>query len=414
VFGLFSSVEKKMRTSAGHWLEMAGRVYDYRRDQLSAAELGELTQKTEGLRRQLREGDNASKLKLGIEALEDVLRRTGGAIYPKSSLVENVEFFLVAAIVILGIRTYFVQPFKIPTNSMWPSYNGMTGEVFKSTAEEPGYVAQGFRFLAQLATPQRIDAPAEGEVMIMFDSYRRGAAFRDVPGRKWLVLPTLLREYQLVIGGTNVPVRVPADFDLDRVLLNAYFDGAESYPASRSPNGGRVGLLRTGKFVQSGERALAFDILTGDQLFVDRFSYHFFPPRVGQGFVFRTGQLTELHGMMPGSSTDQYYIKRLVGEPGDELEIRDFTLLRNGAPITGSEAFAKSALRADRYAGYRNEGRMQPGSVMNVPARSYAAFGDNSASSLDSRYWGFIPDKDVVGKPLFIYYPFTTRWGPAP
>ena len=393
---------------------MAVRVYDYRRDQLSAAELGELTQKTEGLRRQLREGDDASKLKLGIEALEDVLRRTGGAIYPKSSLVENVEFFLVAAIVILGIRTYFVQPFKIPTNSMWPSYNGMTGEVFKSTAEEPGYVAQGFRFLAQLATPQRIDAPAEGEVMIMLDSYRRGAAFRDVPGRKWLVLPTLLREYQLVIGGANVPVRVPAYFDLDRVLLNAYFDGAESYPASRSPNGGRVGLLRTGKFVQSGERALAFDILTGDQLFVDRFSYHFVPPRVGQGFVFRTGRLTELHGMMPGSSTDQYYIKRLVGEPGDELEIRDFTLLRNGAPITGSEAFAKSALRADRYAGYRNEGRMQPGSVMNVPARSYAAFGDNSASSLDSRYWGFIPDKDVVGKPLFIYYPFTTRWGPAP
>ena len=403
-----------MRTSAGHWLEMAVRVYDYRRDQLSAAELGELTQKTEGLRRQLREGDDASKLKLGIEALEDVLRRTGGAIYPKSSLVENVEFFLVAAIVILGIRTYFVQPFKIPTNSMWQSYNGMTGEVFKSTAEEPGYVAQGFRFLAQLATPQRIDAPAEGEVMIMFDSYRRGAAFRDVPGRKWLVQPTLLREYQLVIGGANVPVRVPADFDLDRVLLNAYFDGAESYPASRSPNGGRVGLLRTGKFVQSGERALAFDILTGDQLFVDRFSYHFVPPRVGQGFVFRTGRLTELHGMMPGSSTDQYYIKRIVGEPGDELEIRDFTLLRNGAPITGSEAFAKSALRADRYAGYRNEGRMQPGSVMNVPARSYAAFGDNSASSLDSRYWGFIPDKDVVGKPLFIYYPFTTRWGPAP
>ena len=209
-------------------------------------------------------------------------------------------------------------------------------------------------------------------------------------------------------------MRVPADFDLDRVLLNAYFDGAESYPASRSPNGGRVGLLRTGKFVQSGERALAFDILTGDQLFVDRFSYHFVPPRVWQGFVFRTGRLTELHGMMPGSSTDQYYINRLVGEPGDELEIRDFTLLRNGAPITGSEAFAKSALLADRYAGYRNEGRMQPGSVINVPARSYAAFGDNSASSLDSRYWGFIPDKDVVGKPLFIYYPFTTRWGPAP
>ncbi|GAB1487609.1 hypothetical protein MASR2M8_00480 [Opitutaceae bacterium] len=403
-----------MRVSASRWLETAGRVYDYRRDRLTPAELGELNQKTEGLRRQLRDGDDASKLKLGIEALEDVLRRTGGAVYPKSSLVENVEFFLVAAIVILGIRTYFVQPFKIPTNSMWPSYNGMTGEVFKSTAEEPGYVAQGFRFLAQLATPQRIDAPADGEVMIMFDSFRRGAAYRDVPGKKWLVLPTQLREYQLVIGGTTVPVRVPADFDLDRVLLNAYFDGAETYPNGRAANGGRVGLLRTGKMVKRGDRALSFDILTGDQLFVDRISYHFVKPKVGQGFVFRTGHLTELHGMMPGSSTDQYYIKRLVGEPGDKLEISNDTLFRNGVPITGSEAFTKNAGRIDRYVGYRNEGRLQPGSTMTVPARSYAAFGDNSVSSLDSRYWGFIPSKDVVGKPLFIYYPFTTRWGPAP
>jgi signal peptidase I len=51
---------------------------------------------------------------------------------------------------------------------------------------------------------------------------------------------------------------------------------------------------------------------------------------------------------------------------------------------------------------------------MDVPANEYAAFGDNSASSLDSRYWGTIPAKDVVGRPLFIYYPFTRRWGPAP
>ncbi len=343
-----------------------------------------------------------------------MLRRTGGAVYPKSSLVENVEFFLVAAIVILGIRTYFVQPFKIPTNSMWPSYNGMTGEVFKSTAEEPGYIAQGVRFLAQLATPQRIDAPVDGEVLITFDSYRQGASFRDVPGKKWLFLPTQLREYQLVIGGTTVPVRVPADFDLDRVLLNAYFDGAESYPTSRGSNGGRMGLLRTGKTVKQGERALAFDILTGDQLFVDRISYHFVKPKVGQGFVFRTDHLTELHAMMAGSPKEQYYIKRLVGEPGDELQIRDYTLYRNGAPITGSKAFSKNAQRVERYVGYRNEARLQAGDIMKVPSRTYAAFGDNSASSLDSRYWGTIPDKDVVGKPLFIYYPFTTRWGPAP
>ena len=89
----------------------------------------------------IKERAGAEKLKLGIERLEDVLRKTGGAHYPKTALVENVEFFLVAAIVILGIRTYFVQPFKIPTNSMWPTYNGMTSEVFKSKADEPNVAA---------------------------------------------------------------------------------------------------------------------------------------------------------------------------------------------------------------------------------------------------------------------------------
>ena len=88
------------------------------------------------------------KLKLGVESLEETLRRLGGMHYPKSSIVENVEFFLVAAIVILGFRAYFIQPFKIPTNSMWPSYYGMTGEVFAKPDDAPGYAARAFRLLA--------------------------------------------------------------------------------------------------------------------------------------------------------------------------------------------------------------------------------------------------------------------------
>jgi signal peptidase I len=52
-----------------------------------------------------------------------------------------------------------------------------------------------------------------------------------------------------------------------------------------------------------------------------------------------------------------------------------------------------------------------PGEPVTVPPRSYLALGDNSHNSMDGRYWGFVPEKDVVGKPLFIYYPFTSRWG---
>ena len=50
---------------------------------------------------------------------------------------------------------------------------------------------------------------------------------------------------------------------------------------------------------------------------------------------------------------------------------------------------------------------------MHVPESSYLALGDNSMNSFDGRFWGFVPAKDVVGRPLFIYYPFTRRWGPA-
>src|SRR5690606_849055 len=79
----------------------------------------------------------------------------------------------------------------------------------------------------------------------------------------------------------------------------------------------RIYFLRTGKMVRAGERMLSFDILTGDQLFVDRVSYHFVRPEVGDGFVFRTGNIPDLARI----GGDQYYIKRLVGVPGDELRI---------------------------------------------------------------------------------------------
>jgi signal peptidase I len=403
-----------MRANADNWLELARKVIHYRRDVLPPPELSELNQASGKLRALLAERADASKLKLGIEHLEGVLRRTGGTFYPKSTFIEYVEFFLVAAIVILGIRAYFVQPFKIPTNSMWPSYYGMTGQVFHSREEEPGLLSTAFRFATDLAIPKRIDAPVDGEVFIpvsVAGPEMSMAYSQIIPGRKWFIVPTQLREYQLMVGRTPVAIRVPADFDLDRVLRDAFFDGADHYPVQRAEVG-RHGLLRTGRVVKQGERILSFDVLTGDQLFVDRMSYHFVRPKVGQGFVFRTLQLPELHRLMPGPQ-DQYYIKRLVGLPGDTLEIQRPVLLRNGAPITGDESFALNARQEQRYPGYRYAGRMQPGVQVTVPPNSYFALGDNSASSLDSRYWGSVPAKDAVGRPLFIYYPFTRRWGPA-
>ena len=105
MFGFFASQEKKMRENAGNWLELGEKVFHFRRDVLTPTQVGELQSRTAELRALVKERAGPEKLKLGIERLEEVLRRTGGAIYPKTALVENVEFFQGAAIVIIGIRT---------------------------------------------------------------------------------------------------------------------------------------------------------------------------------------------------------------------------------------------------------------------------------------------------------------------
>lgn len=422
-----ADANQKMRDNADNWLELADKVYHYRRDVLPPAQVAELQSRTTELQALAKERAGAEKLKLAIERLEEVLRRTGGAIYPKSALVENVEFFLVAAIVILGIRTYVVQPFKIPTNSMWPTYNGMTPQVFKTPAEEPGIPAVAARLVAFGAWPHRMDAPGAGEISVPVGGEARGIVHcKVVPGKTWLVIPTQVREYTLFVGDQPVKTRVPMDFDFDWAIYEAFFSRGAAYSpqelaneiqrkvnareyVERMVDGQRVACIRTGKTVRAGERAFSFDELTGDQLFVDRLSYHFIRPSVGSGFVFRTGNIPDI----ARTAGDQYYIKRLVGTPGDKLEIKGSGVIRNGQPITGSTAFAANANRSDGYTGYVAMGNLRSGDTLEVPKDRYFALGDNSSNSQDGRYWGFVPAKDVVGRPMFVYYPFTRHWGPA-
>lgn len=439
MFGPFASQEKKIRTSAGHWLELAEKVFHYRRDQLTAAESAELGRHMEDLRLKLGERAEAGKLKLSIEALEPVLRRTGGRIYPKSELAEWVEFFLVAGIVLLGIRAYFVTNFQIPTNSMWPSYYGMTAEIYSSPQQAPGLLKKAARFLTLGARHYEVIAPQSGAIAMdfVFDpKFHFYPLYTEKHSRKWLVFPAMVHGYTFYVNDAPVTVDVPADFDSEfrKMMIDAFAGGDEAafnqqlLSAAKaghveqvvdqlSPRDGlrRAWRIDLGKTTQAGHSLLSFDILAGDMLFVDRFSYHFFRPRPGDGFVFHTGNI-------PAIGEDDYFIKRLAGTPGDTLEIRQPVLYRNGQPITGSPVYEKEARQIDGYPGYRNQVPTdpspmmylaKPGDTVTVPPGDYFALGDNSANSRDSRYWGFVPASEVVGRPLFIYYPFTRRWGPA-
>ncbi len=92
------------------------------------------------------------------------------------------------------------------------------------------------------------------------------------------------------------------------------------------------------------------------------------------------------------------FIKRLVAVGGDEVEIRDLHLWINGKPLTDPPIF--------RQLVYYNRGTYgDVGKPVKVPPGCYFFLGDNSASSRDSRYWGFLPEKQVIGKAFLIYWP---------
>lgn len=435
MFDFLYSEDGKARRDAAQWLEMAERIHDYRRDLLAPAQLAELQAARADLKAAVKGKAKAPVVKAGMERLEKSMRECGGRLYPVNSLVENVEFFLVAAIVILGLRAYFIQPFKIPTNSMWPSYFGMKAEAF-APGDEPGALRKAARFAAFGARHYSVEAPADGEVMVrMFISGNYlGPAYAEQPGRSMFIFPTTMHEYAFSVAGQTATVRVPGEFESEfSDVLDASFGGqagsfyksvnegmARGRPESAmlqvraGSNPYRVYWVGTGKHVKKGDKIMSFDILSGDLLFVERVSYNFVAPKVGSGFVFRTENIhSDQMEDVSGNPIKQYFVKRLVGLPGDKLEVRAPTLYRNDKPIDGSPAFGWNAEQKGLYPGYTNTGLLSAGETVTVPEHSYFAMGDNSPRSKDSRMWGYVPEKDVVGRPLYIYYPLSKRWGLA-
>jgi signal peptidase I len=115
------------------------------------------------------------------------------------------------------------------------------------------------------------------------------------------------------------------------------------------------------------------------------------------------------------------FVKRLVGMPGDTLAMRDGVLYRNGTALAERYAIHTDPAMdpaGDEFQWQRNylvrtagAASSAPASRNNwgplvVPERNYFVLGDNRDNSLDSRYWGFVPDSLVKGRPFVIYYSY--------
>ena len=160
-------------------------------------------------------------------------------------------------------------------------------------------------------------------------------------------------------------------------------------------------------------------VMVGDHLLVDKLSYapsdalskHLLPytePKRGDIIVFRYPM-----------DISQNYVKRCMGIPGDRLKVVDKELYLNGRKLVEpyvQHVFPRMEPYRDNFPSepygpvYDRARVMLAEHVVNgelvVPEGSYFAMGDNRDNSLDSRYWGFVPRENIIGKPLVIFWSY--------
>lgn len=137
------------------------------------------------------------------------------------------------------------------------------------------------------------------------------------------------------------------------------------------------------RYIPSG--AMTPTLQINDRLIIDKLVYQFSSPKRGDIVVFSpTDTLRQ-------QNFHDAFIKRIIGLPGDEVQVKDGSVYINGQPLREN---------------YISEAPNYEFSPVVVPPDSYFVLGDNRNNSYDSHYWGFVPRKNIIGKATKRFYPF--------
>ncbi len=169
-------------------------------------------------------------------------------------------------------------------------------------------------------------------------------------------------------------------------------------------------------------------LLIGDHVFVNREQ---FAPRtqwMGPLMPYRQIRHGDIVVFLSPAEPGLYVVKRIIGIPGDRLHLREGVVYRNGEKL--DEPYVIHQPGDDNNPYRDNFPSVAPSEFSNVtpdwemalphhiegddlvvPPNSFFGMGDNRDVSLDSRYWGFIPQENVIGRPMFIYWSFETPAG---
>ncbi len=170
------------------------------------------------------------------------------------------------------------------------------------------------------------------------------------------------------------------------------------------------------------------NLLVGDHLLVNKFAFGTPGAVIDRILPFKDVERGNIIVFRYPGDLTKHYVKRVVGLPGERLKIVDKQVFINGEPIEEPYKIHRSppGAYADPFRDYfpprPHPGRRYSGvnqdlywyeeylreTEILIPEGHYFAMGDNRDDSADSRYWGFVPREDIVGKALVIYWSYET------
>src|SRR5512140_3050310 len=151
-------------------------------------------------------------------------------------------------------------------------------------------------------------------------------------------------------------------------------------------------------------------LLVGDHIFVNKFVYGYHVPYTkGRILAFSTPKRGDIVVFVFPEDPSKDFIKRVIGTPGDVVEVRRKTVYINGTPLAeeytrfaDGKAIDGKTIDGKNIEGFiRGRDNMPP---VRVPSGKLFMMGDNRDRSYDSRFWGFVDMDAVIGKALFIYF----------